>query len=246
MVVKGSKQYRPVVVAYEPGRRLFVVVLATLAICVLVMISLWLGYEEAQRQQVLALAEWDQLKNRVLEQDEQIQFLNMQISNSQVGGDVDKQSMEVLRKEILDLNRKIVELNESNEFYRQVMESSSDSKGLSIGSFNLLSTANSGQYHYQLVIQQFAKEVRMLTGRVNVTLTGTLAGQPKSFGLYELSPQLDTADIPLKFRFYQSLEGDITLPEGFEVLSVEVMAEKTGSTTPVLRSFEWQPLALNR
>lgn len=246
MVVKGSKQYRPVVVAYEPGKRLLILVIGTLAICALGAVCFWRGYQEAQRQQVLALQEWDELQTRVAEQDEQIQLLNMQLSNSQVGVGVDKQSMEVLRKEILDLNRKIVQLNESNEFYRQLMEPASDSKGLAIGSFNLLSTASPGRYHYQLVIQQFAKEVRMLTGRANVTLVGTLAGQPKSFALHELSPQLNTVDIPLKLRFYQSLEGEITLPEGFEVSTVEVLAEKTGSTTPVLRSFEWQPLAPNR
>jgi len=246
MVVKGSKQYRPVVVAYEPGKRLLAIALGTLAICAFGMISFWLGYEEAQRQQALALKEWDQLKFRVAEQDEEIQLLNMQLSNSQVGVDVDKQSMEVLRKEILDLNQKIVELNESNEFYRQVMGSSSGSKGLSIGSLNLLPTANPGKYHYQLVVQQFEKETRLLTGRANVTLKGKLSGVPRSFALHELSPQLDVVDIPLKFRFYQSLEGEITLPEGFEVSTVEVLVEKAGSTTPVLRSFEWQPLALNR
>lgn len=243
MVVKGSKQYRPVVVAYEPGKRLLMLVLGTLAICAFGMICFWQGYKEAQHQQVLALQEWDQLQTRVAEQDEQIQLLNMQLSNSRVGVDVDKQSMEVLRKEILDLNRKIAELNESNEFYRQLMEPASDNKGLAIGSLNLLSTANPGRYHYQLVIQQFAKEMRTLTGRANVTLVGKLAGQPKSFALHELSPQFNSVDIPLKFRFYQALEGEITLPEGFQVSSVDVLVEKTGSTTPVLRSFMWQPIA---
>lgn len=241
MVVKGSKQYRPVVVAYEPGKRILMLVLGTLAVCALGAVCFWAGYEEAQRQQVLALQQWDQLQGKVAEQEEEIQSLNMHLSNSRVGVDVDKQSMEVLRKEILELNQKIVELNESNQFYRQLMEPASDNKGLAIGSMSFVATTVARQYHYQLVIQQFAKEPRMLMGRANVTLTGTLAGQPKSYALYELSPQVTAVDIPIKLRFYQSLEGEVTLPEGFEVAKVDVLAERTGSTTPVRRTFEWQP-----
>jgi uncharacterized coiled-coil protein SlyX len=246
VVVKGSKQYRLMVVAYEPGKRLLKVVLVTLAICGFGAICLWLGFEEAQRQQVLALQEWGELQTRVAEQEEQIQLLNMQLSNSQVGENVDKQSMEVLRKEILDLNRKIVELTESNNFYRQLMEPASDNKGLAIGSFNLSSTNNPRQYHYQLVIQQFAKEPRLLTGRANVTLVGSLAGESKSFSLHELSTQVTSVDMSLKLRFYQTFEGEITLPEGFEVSRVDVLVEKTGSAVPVQRSFDWQPQASSR
>lgn len=240
MVVKGSKQYRPVVVPHEPGKRLLTLILGTLAVCAFGLLCFWQGYKEAQRQQVLALQEWDQLQVRVAQQDEEIHTLNMQLSNSRVGVDVDKQSMEVLRKEILTLKQKIASLQENNHFYRELMEPSSDNKGLAIGSFSLLPTPTPRQYHYQLVVQQFAREPRPLTGRATVTLVGTEAGAPRSYALHQLSPQVSGADIPLKFRFYQALEGTLTLPAGFELSRIEVLAEKQGGTAPVTRHFDWQ------
>lgn len=243
MVVKGSKQYRPVVVPYEPGKRLLWIVFCTLLVCGLMAGSFWLGYQEAQKDQRLALEEWAQLQSRVAEQVDQIQSLSTQLSNSQVGTGVDQQAMEVLRKEILELNQKNVALQESNEFYRQLMEPTADTKGLTIGDLNIQPTPLPRQYHYQLLIQQVAREPRLLLGQASITVVGTLAGQPKKYALHELSSQFSAAEIPLKFRFFQTLEGYLTLPEGFSVQRVEVLVEKNGSATPVQRHFDWQPSA---
>lgn len=240
MTVKGSKQYQPIVVAYRPLQRLLWVALGTLAVTLLALACFWFGYEDALRDQRLALEEWEHLQSRVAQQDEQIQLLSAQLSNSQVGGNVDKQSMEVLRKEIMELNQTIAELQESNHFYRSLMEPATDGKGLTIGSLKLLPQSTPRLYHYQIVIQQLAREPRTLSGQARVTLIGVQGGQARQFALHELSSQVTAADIPLKFRFYQSIEGDLTLPEGFELQRIDVVADKQGGNSPVQRSFDWQ------
>jgi hypothetical protein len=238
MVVKGSKQYRTRVVPYRPFRRAVWVMVLTLLVCALCALSAWWGYQEAQRFQQLALNEWEALRQLVKEQAQEIEQLNTSAVTAQTSADIDKQALEALRQEIVQLNKKIAELEESNDFYRKIMEPRELTKGLAIGSFTLTPVPQSGEYHYQLVVQQFARDPRVISGRLNVSFVGLQAGQTKTYALHEVSDNIDEADIPFKFRFYQSVEGNLTLPEDFVLQRVDVLAEKKGSTTPIVRSFD--------
>jgi len=239
MVVKGSKQYRSIVVPYRPARRLVILVLSTLAICFLGAGSFWLGYHEALRLQQKAIQEWEAVKTEAEEYQQQVSQMEEQVSHSRVSSEVDKQTLESLRQEILQLNEQITELQESNNFYRQLMEPASHQQGLVVGSFQLWPGVVPGQYHYRLVVQQFQKDRRLLSGKVRVMLEGMLDGQPVKYSLHELSNDVATVDIPLRFRFYQAVEGELVLPEGFVGQKIDVSAERTGDASPVTRAFEW-------
>ncbi len=238
MVVKGSKQYRPVVTHHRPWRRFVWILGLFLAVSVAIVASYYRGYDKAQSDYQQAMEEWNHLHELATQQAEQLQQLNQQVANTQVGSSVNQQAMEVLRQQIVTLNEQITSLQESNNFYRQLMDPPENNKGITIASFKVEASAGVRSYHYELVIQQLTKEHHPISGRVNITLVGNMGEALHTYAITELSSKPSKADIPLKLRFYQTIVGDLVLPEGFEVKRVDVSAEKSGAAA-VTASFDW-------
>jgi len=238
MVVKGSEQYRSVVVPYRPRRRLFLIMLFLAVASSLVVGSYYYGYREAQANYREAMQEWTQLHELANQQSEQLQQLNQQVANKQLGSSVDQHAMEQLRQQIVTMNEQITSLQESNNFYRQLMDQPEKNKGLAIGSFKVKALDQARHFQYELVIQQLTTEHRVSVGKVNITVSGNLGEELRTYSITELSDKPAKADIPLKLRFYQTITGSVVLPEGFVAKHVDVSAEKNGSPA-VTAGFDW-------
>jgi hypothetical protein len=49
--------------------------------------------------------------------------------------------------------------------------------------------------------------------------------------------------VRFRFRYFQDVEGDLRLPEGFEPYEIQVVAQaEGGSTSQAERTFQWQEL----
>ena len=238
MVVKGSEQYRSVVIPYRPLRRAMLAVLVLLGFIATGVGAYRYGYASAQSNYRQAMEEWSQLHELKEQQAHELQQLKQQVANTQLGSNVDQHAMEQLRQEIVTLNEQIGSLQESNNFYRQLMDQSGGNKGLVIGSFKIKALEQPRHFQYELVMQQLTTDHRFSTGKVNITVSGTAAGAPRSYAITELADKPNKLDIPLKLKFYQTIAGNVILPEGFEAKRVEVSAQKTGGAV-VTASFDW-------
>jgi len=238
MVVKGSKQYRSVVVPYRPLRRFVCMLCLFVVACAAIVASYHYGYSKAQSDYQQAMEEWNHLHELASQQAEQLQQLNQQVANTKLGSNVNQQAMEELRQQIVALNGQITSLQESNNFYRQLMDPPENNNGIAIASFKVMASSESRHYHYEIVIQQLTKEHRLTAGKVTLSITGTAGDQPHTYPLIELMDKMPHADIPLKLRFYQTINGELVLPEGFAPQHIEVSAEISGGTA-VTASFDW-------
>ena len=79
-----------------------------------------------------------------------------------------------------------------------------------------------GQYFYRIVVQQEARTHEQLKGTLSVVVRGEKAGKPVEYPLQELSDDFRAGGSALQFRYFQSVEGLLALPEGFEPDSVRV------------------------
>lgn len=238
MVVKGSEQYRSIVVPHRPVRR---ALLSLGLLCVFVGVgfgSYRYGYVASQSNYRQAMEEWTELHELTSQQAEQLQQLNQQVANAQLGSSVDNGAMRKLQLEIVALNEQVSSLQESNNFYRQLMDQSEKNKGLSVGSFVVKALDQPRHFQYELVMQQLTREHRISTGKVNITLAGHLGEEQRSYSITELSIKPTPADIPLKLRFYQTITGNLVLPEGFVPRQVQVSAIKNGAAA-VTADFDW-------
>ena len=113
--------------------------------------------------------------------------------------------------------------------------------GLGLRKLELLAGNAPGTYLFRIVVQQEARKHELLEGRLQVTLAGQLGGEQVEYPLGQLSDEVEGDSLPLKFRYFQAVEGTITLPEGFEPELVTVVASTSEPhKLEVSKQYSWQ------
>jgi hypothetical protein len=239
MTVKGSEQYRLKVVAHRPGQLLMIRVAATVVVVVLITVTWWVARNQASVDLAELEMENVQLQGQVHQLESELDKHRQQLVSSQVNQEVGAGAQEQLRQQIIDLEKVIASLQESNQFYRQTMEPGSAGQGLRIGSLNLLPTNVPRHYLFEILVQQLAVKHELLNGSLKVVIMGKQNNQPVSYNLADISTDIAAENIKLRFRFFQKIEGGLVLPEGFEPFQVNIEATRAGAQSGASRSFGW-------
>lgn len=238
--VKGSKQQRMVVVPFRPWLRL---ALAVFVIAVLFSTnwgSYLYGLSSGQSQQAVAIAERDQFRSQLTEKVETIASLRQEVANLKLGAQVDRKASEDVRAEVIDLKAQIAALKEDISFYRGLMSPSDNKSGLTIGSLNVISTGVARHYEYKLVVQQLATNHKMLNGYLTFDIFGRQGEQLLTLPLKDVSDKVSKDQIKLRFKYFQTIEGRLVLPEGFEPERIELVAKSKGDKGVVVeKKFGW-------
>ncbi len=144
-----------------------------------------------------------------------------------------------LKKTLGEREAAIAEQETSLEFYRQLMVVDNKKEGLDLNSFTINRAELPNILHFRFTFVQYAKQHQELKGRVNVRLEGK---ERSKVAIYYLRDLLTTPNAnfgQLQFKYYQILEGDISLPKGFEPQQVVVDAELTIKNEPWQRKLVW-------
>ncbi|MGH1372352.1 MAG: DUF6776 family protein [Cellvibrionaceae bacterium] len=244
--VKGSKQYRVVAVPYRPWMRALLVVGVLLLLAVSVTGSFWYGQLQGRAMQADAVAERDLLKTQLAAKVEEADNYRQEVANLKLGAQVDRKASEGVRGEVIELKTEIAALQEDISFYRSLMAPTGNKRGLSIGSLNVISTGASRQYEYKLVVQQLATRHTMLNGNLSFTIVGRQklseeqGEQLVTLSLKDVSDNVSYENIKLRFKYFQTIEGRLNLPENFEPERIELIAKSTGKDSVVVeKKFGW-------
>lgn len=239
-VVKGSKQYRMEVVAYRPWLRFFVRLILLVLVAVAVSVSYYAGDYLGRQGQRDAVAELNQLKAELQGRQSELDELRQQVANLQLGAEVDQKASEDVRTQVIELKDKIAEQQEVISFYKGLMSPTANQRGLTIGSVNLVATGEARRYQYKVVVQQLATDHQLLSGYLNFAIVGRLNDVPTTLQLASVSPNVTTENIRLRFKYFQTIEGSLVLPEGFEPERIELTATSTGTNAAVVeKKFGW-------
>ncbi|WOT04372.1 DUF6776 family protein [Shewanella youngdeokensis] len=130
-------------------------------------------------------------------------------------------------------------------FYRSVMAPENIADGIVINSLALSPALLPNQYKFKLVLTQLEKRKRSISGRSEVTFVGLQEGKATRLELADL------IDSPLKFKFryFQILEAEITLPENFilsnVIAKVVVPSSRWTKGSQAKQEFNAQDLLVN-
>ncbi len=239
-VVKGSKQDQLMVVSYDPWTRFFKRLLMLVLIAALGGASYIFGRYEALEAQTQAIAERDQLKEDLQMAQDEMASYSQRVIMLEKGGEVDRRSTEGLRQNLVDLRNQIATLQEEVAFYKGIMAPSTRKQDLRIQKLDIEPTLEERRYRYKVVITQVGTNQRFVSGLAGVNIVGVLNGAQKVFGLRDVSDDVQDYGIKYRFRYFQEIEGDLVLPEGFTAESVEVVLQTNGSkANRVEQSFPW-------
>lgn len=136
------------------------------------------------------------------------------------------------------LQGEILELREEVAFYRGIV-SSNETKGVLIHTFIVEREGSTDAYRYSLVLTRNMRNDRLVTGTVNLSVSGEMHGDLKQLSLKEVSDS-DSPELKFRFKHFQRLEGRMTLPKGFVPHRVYVKVQTRGKrATDAEKTFDW-------
>ena len=123
-----------------------------------------------------------------------------------------------------DQKQRIADLEENLRFYKGLMAPGEVAQGLSLRAIELVAQQEPRRYAYRILVQQEAHKHELLKGKLLVEVIGVLGGQQVNYPLVGLSDELTDELLALSFRYFQAIEGYMTLPEGFVPSDILVVA----------------------
>ncbi|WP_372965296.1 DUF6776 family protein [Marinobacter sp.] len=188
----------------------------------------------------------DQLVQEIDGLREQYRKARQNLINLERGRAIDEQALRDARNAIVGLETRVSELEADLTFYRNIMAPSEASKGLQVDSFTLAPARENGTYSFKMVLTQVGNNNRYISGLVAVNVIGSLGGKKEVIALRDLSEEIDDLGIKFRFRYFQDIEGSLSLPENFEPLEVQVVAQAEGRKASQAEStFDWEQLTEN-
>jgi len=179
-----------------------------------------------------------QQSNETLSNDNESLLAQVAILERSAG--IDLQAAEDIRNDLERLEDELQAAREEVEFYRGIVSPGDVHSGLRIHRFTLEDDGVPGRYHYDLVLTQLKHNNRTVSGVVDWKITGYMLGEPGDLALAGVTRPA-VKQLKFRFRYFQSLSGVITLPEGFEASKLTITVTPAGKSKqkPVEQVFDW-------
>lgn len=228
-----------IVVPYQPGVTLKRRIFAWLAVFIGIAGGIGLGWYAADRYHQNN-SQVPFLKGQLAGLQEKLADLTQQLAILERGRAVDDAANLEVQTSILELESTIVQLKKDVAFYKNIMAPSANDKGLKIQKLDLWAGRGEKAYKYKLVLTQVSDNSTYINGLVAVNLIGQRGDEKEILPLRDVEGAEDLG-LKFRFRYFQDIEGELFLPEGFEVAQVQVVAQATGKkATKIERTFDWK------
>lgn len=122
-------------------------------------------------------------------------------------------------------------------FFERIMRPTGEQVGVVIDNLTLQETSIPGRYHYRLALTQPAKQRELFRGQVQIRVEGSQGDQPRTLGSRELGMKVGEGRYLL--RYFQLLEGNWQLPQGFVPDRIRVTIGKDGRQPAQELLVEW-------
>lgn len=173
--------------------------------------------------------------------EQRITELREEIALLETHRDIDRNAYDKVEASLHDLQRKIQEQREAIAFYRGIISPADGGHGLRVQDLKVVKGKDERAYHVSLVLVQVMQHDRNVRGDVAFSIEGAQDGAAATYTLEQLVPEDQDSDWPFSFRYFQTFERELILPDGFtpEKVNVEVRS-RTKSVASVEQSFVWQ------
>ncbi|WP_068977295.1 DUF6776 family protein [Aeromonas sp. EERV15] len=146
-------------------------------------------------------------------------------------------AFEQLQTTLKSQEAQVQELKRQLAFFERIMRPTGEQVGVVIDNLTLQETSIRGRYHYRLALTQPAKKRELFRGQVQIRVEGSLADKPKTLTGRDLG--MKVSEWRYALRYFQLLEGNWQLPEGFVPDRIRVTINKDGRQPAQELLVEW-------
>jgi hypothetical protein len=163
-----------------------------------------------------------------------------QVVSEQEAG-VIRQANRLLRERESDRQAELSHLQSELDFYRRLAGTGGTQPGLDVYRAEVIPTESGKVFQFILTLTQNIRRASIITGRARMDIEGTMDDRPVTLYWSQVSDG-ETPEPSFRFKYFQQLEGYLTLPDGFSPTRLLVTLEAKGQRKPVIRKYSWHEL----
>lgn len=183
-------------------------------------------------------ARLDDLYDQQVQQVKQIHTLEVELEVERMANTRSQQLLTDIEKEHFKVKKELA-------FYEKVMAPEKQVDGVVIDGVTITPTESSNHFRFQVVLVQQQVRKRYAKGSIELIFHGSLNNKPDKVSLLKIS-DLTKKTLAFSFKYFQIIEGEFTLPEGFtpEKLDLTTVLDKTSwqEHRRVEQSYVWQDI----
>ena len=163
---------------------------------------------------------------------------------SEQEADVIRQANRLLRADESKRQDELSQLRSELDFYRRLAGTGGEQSGLDVYRAEVIPTESGKVFQFILTLTQNIRRASIITGRARMDIEGTMENRPLTLYWSQISDG-ETPEPSFRFKYFQQLEGYLTLPDGFNPTRLLITLEAKGQRKPVIRKYSWLELRDN-
>ena len=235
MAVKGTKITPMRVTPHNPSAKALRIVLFIGVFAACVAASYFAGIYQITQQQAL------QANQQSAQQQKATAALTQEIIQLRTSVDIDRQTIEDLRQLVMTQKAQINAHERDLRVYKDLLSPNAKTNplGISFGVFTVSPLKEAGHFNYSLTVQKLSTKDADFSGFLEFRIIGKQGEKSLQLSLYQVSSQVTVPSIPLDFKYFHTLEGDLTLPVDFVPQTVELVVKSEDKRTLVTSELDW-------
>lgn len=168
---------------------------------------------------------------------EEVDGLRQDVATLTRSDQVSREANRDLQLMLAERDEEISALRADVAFYERLVGSTSQRRGLTVHGLRLQSQGE-GAWHFTATLTQTLNRAAVSSGTLTVEVEGSRNDSLERLAWADLRQSGDAPGVDYSFKYFQQVEGDLILPEGFKPLRVIVtLAPPRGQA--VEESFTW-------
>jgi hypothetical protein len=217
----------------------------TIAVALVLFFIVWqLAYMKAAPEAKALQTKVDFLSGELESINDRLQRTQARLVVSEQEADVIRQANGLLRESESERQAELSQLQSELDFYSRLAGTGGTRSGLNIYQAEVLPTESDRVFQFILTLTQNIQRAAIINGRARVDIEGTMDDRPVTLYWSQISDG-ETPEPSFRFKYFQQLEGYLTLPEGFSPTRLLFTLEAKGQRKPVVRNYNWNELRDN-
>jgi hypothetical protein len=217
--------------------------LAAVAAVALVALLVLLAYNRGQASGGLEAAQVALERRELIAKadrlEQQNSKLNAQVAELEMARKLDREAYGQVEQTLGELQSQLSRQADDLAFYKSIVSPADGVQGLRIHRFEVRPGTAPREYQLRLTLIQSMRHESVAAGLVQVVVHGMQGDHPARYSVGELLGR-PKAQLPFSFRYFQTIEQDVTLPEGFQAFEAEVQVRSGKLRFPMQQSFPWK------
>lgn len=168
----------------------------------------------------------------------QVDTLEQRIVTLSRSDQISRDANRDLQGALAERDEEIAGLRADVAFYERLVGATAQRRGLNVHELKMQPQAGQA-WHFTATLTQNLNRGAVNAGDLRLLVEGTQGGRLKRLDWAALRQQPQADGMPYSFKYFQQVEGDLMLPEGFEPVRVIVQL-KPANGALVEQSFPWR------